>query len=135
MDSLPGSTQKWRLAVGLTLAAKSCASVNQVALLQPLGASAVGAARVEAGRDDQISASDALTFGDRFGQRRNRVVAHELRKERQLALLLGRADAKLFVCFRRRLIPQCSHDRQSLTRRFAGRQIVPLSGWKMRDEL
>jgi hypothetical protein len=48
-------------------------------------------------------------------------VPHELRKERQFVLLLGRAHAKTVVPFRPRLAPQSSHDRQSLTRKFSER--------------
>jgi hypothetical protein len=48
-------------------------------------------------------------------------VPHELRKERQFVLLLGRAHAKTVVPFRPQLAPQSSHDRQSLTRKFSER--------------
>jgi hypothetical protein len=98
-------------------------------------ASAAGATRPEAGFGDEVSASNAGTLGDCIRQRRDGIVAHELRKERQLALLLGGADAKSLVPVSRQLAPHCSHNRRFLTRRFADGRIVPSSGWEMRAEL
>ena len=102
-----------------TLTAKSCASVKKDRVALANLASAVGAAWVEPGGGDEVSASDARTLGDCVSQRSNGIVPHELRKERQFALLLGRAHKKTVVPFRPRLAPQSSHDRQSLTRKFS----------------
>ena len=102
-----------------TLAAKSCASVKKDRVAPANLASAVLAARVEPGRGDEVCASGARTLGDCISQRSNGIVPHELRKERQFALLLGRAHGKTVVPFRPRLAPQSSHDRQSLTQKFS----------------
>jgi hypothetical protein len=98
-------------------------------------ASAVDATWVEPGGGDEVRASNAGALCDRISQRSNGIVPHELRKERQFALLLGRAPAKSAVPLRLRLAPQSSHDRQSLTRKFSEWRIVPSLGWEMRDEL
>ena len=94
------------------LAAKSCASVKTDRVALANLASAVDAAWVEPGGGDEVSASDARTLGDRIGQRSNRIVPHELSKERQFVLLLGRSRAKRVAPFRPLLAPQSSHDRQ-----------------------
>ena len=73
---------------------------------------------VEPGGGDEVSTSDTRALGDCIRQRSNGIVPHELRKERQFALLLGRVQAKTVVPFRPRLASQSSHDRQFLTRKF-----------------
>jgi hypothetical protein len=120
MGNSPGLGSKWRLAASLTLTAKSCASVNRDHAAPAAATSAVGTAPVEARRGDQVSASDALMFGHCFGQRRNRIVAHELRKKRQLARLVCRVSAEMVVGIGGRLVEPCLHDRRSLPLRFAG---------------
>jgi hypothetical protein len=75
---------------------------------------------VEPGGGDEVRASDPRALGDCISQRSNGIVPHELRKERQFALVLGRAHAETVVPFRPRLAPQSSHDRQFLTRKFSG---------------
>jgi hypothetical protein len=75
---------------------------------------------VEPGGGDEVCASDPRALGDCISQRSNGIVPHELRKERQFALVLGRAHAETVVPFRPRLAPQSSHDRQFLTRKFSG---------------
>jgi hypothetical protein len=76
---------------------------------------------VEPGGGDEVSTSDTRALGDCIRQRSNGIVPHELRKERQFALVLGRAHATTVVPFRPRLAPQSSHDRQSLNRKFSER--------------
>jgi hypothetical protein len=95
----------------ISLAAKSCASVKKDRVALANLAAAVDAAWVEPGGGDEVSASDARTLGDRISQRSNRIVPHELCKERQFALLLGGAYPTTVVPFRPRLAPQSSHDR------------------------
>ncbi len=94
-----------------------------------MAASAIAAAGGEPGGGDEVFASDAGALGDCVSQRSNGIVPHELRKERQLALLLlGRANAKTVVPFRPRLATQSSHHPQSLTRRFGARPNCAIAG-------
>jgi hypothetical protein len=83
---------------------------------------------VEPGGSDEVSTSDTRALGDCIRQRSNGIVPHELRKERQLALVLGRAHATTVVPFRPRLAPQSSHDRQSLNRKFSERPNCAIVG-------
>jgi hypothetical protein len=78
---------------------------------------AVPAGGTEASRGDQISASHAAarTLGDCFRQRSNRIVAHKLRKKRQLELFLRGVSAMSVICVCRLLFQQFLHDRQPLT--------------------
>ena len=55
----------------LTLAAESCASVNEDCVALANSASPVDAAWVEPGGGDEIFASDARALGDRIRQRSN----------------------------------------------------------------
>jgi hypothetical protein len=111
----------------VSLAAKSCASVKKDRVALAKLASAVGT-WVEPGGGDEVCASDARTLGDRISQRSNGIVPHELRKELQFALLLGRVHAKTVVPFRPPLTLQSSHDRQSLTRKFSERPNCAIVG-------